>query len=157
MEPFRRPVGFLSGTLSVAGVALVLILATVQAVRADDYAVRPHLGRQADGVRRFQYNPRLLSVLRDLPRGTIYDRTGLPLATTDARVARGAAAAYGKAGIDILAPCLDLSSRCYPLAGETFHVLGESTSRSTGVPRTRPIWSATKRRRSAASTTTPRW
>jgi cell division protein FtsW (lipid II flippase) len=135
MEPFRRPVGFLSGTLSVAGVALVLILATVQALRADDYAVRPHLGRQADGVRRFQYNPRLLSVVRDLPRGTIYDRTGLPLATTDARVARDAAAAYGKAGIDISRTCLDLSSRCYPLAGETFHVLGESTNRFN--------WSAT--------------
>ncbi len=135
MAPFRRPVGFLRGTLSVAGVALVLIVVMVQAVRADDYAVRPHLGRQADGVRRFQYNPRLLNVLRELPRGTIYDRAGLPLATSDTDVARKAAAAYGKARIDVPRACLDFSSRCYPLGGETFHLLGEASSRLN--------WSAT--------------
>jgi cell division protein FtsW (lipid II flippase) len=135
MAPFRRPVGVLRGTLTVAGVALLLILVMVQAVRADDYAVRPHLGRQADGVRRFQYNPRLLNVLRDLPRGTIYDRAGLPLATSDAEVARQAAADYAKARIDVHRACLDLSSRCYPLGGETFHLLGEASSRLN--------WSAT--------------
>jgi cell division protein FtsW (lipid II flippase) len=133
--PFRRPLRLLAGTLGVAATALVLVVTAVQLVRADDLAVRPHLGRQADGVRRYQYNPRVLDVLRELPRGTIYDRAGLALATTDAGVAKEAAAAYGKAGIDIARACLDLASRCYPLGGETFHVLGDSPSRRN--------WSAT--------------
>ena len=134
-EPFRRPLALLGGTLGVAAVALVLTLAAVQVVKADEFAVRPHLGRQADGVRRYQYNPRVFTVLRALPRGTIYDRAGLTLATSDARIAREAAAAFGKAGIDVPRPCLDQSSRCYPLGGEAFHLLGDSSSRVN--------WSAT--------------
>jgi cell division protein FtsW (lipid II flippase)/cell division protein FtsI/penicillin-binding protein 2 len=134
-SPFRRPMRLLAGTLGVAATALVLVLVAVQLVRADDLVVRPHLGRQADGIRRYQYNPRVLDVLRELPRGTIYDRTGLALATTDTRVAKEAATAYGKAGIDVARACLDLTSRCYPLSGETFHVIGDSSSRRN--------WSAT--------------
>jgi hypothetical protein len=49
--------------MAVASLALIGVLANVQVVRADTYAVKPHLGMQADGVRRYQYNPRLLDVL----------------------------------------------------------------------------------------------
>ena len=38
---------------------------------------------QADGGRRYLYNPRVLDVVRQIPRGTIFDRQGLPLATGD--------------------------------------------------------------------------
>ena len=44
--------------------ACVIVAATVQTLRADDYLVRPQLGVQADGGRRFQYNPRVLEALR---------------------------------------------------------------------------------------------
>jgi len=33
---------------------------------------------QADGARRYQYNPRLLAVMREIPMGAVYDRNGLP-------------------------------------------------------------------------------
>ena len=33
---------------------------------------------QADGGRRYQYNPRLTEIMRDIPKGTVYDRNGLP-------------------------------------------------------------------------------
>ena len=128
-EPFRRPAALLGGTLGAAAVTLVLTLVAVQLMRADDLAVRPHLGRQADGVRRYQYNPRVLNVLRALPRGTISDRAGLTLATSDPRRAKEAAAVFGKAGIDAPRACLDQSARCYPLGGEAFHLLGDSSSR----------------------------
>jgi cell division protein FtsW (lipid II flippase) len=128
-EPFRRPLALLGGTLGFAAVAMAVMLAAVQLVRADELAVRPHLGRQADGVRRYQYNPRVLSALRSLPRGTVSDRTGLTLATSDARTAREAAAAFSKAGIEVPRACHDLSARCYPLGGEAFHLLGDSSSR----------------------------
>ena len=128
-EPFRRPLALLGGALGFAAVAMAVLLAAVQLVKADELAVRPHLGRQADGVRRYQYNPRVLSVLRALPRGTVSDRTGLTLATSDARTAREARAAFGKAGIEVPRACVDVSARCYPLGGEAFHLLGDSSSR----------------------------
>ena len=41
------------------------------------------LALQADGERRYEYNPRLLAVAHSIPRGTIYDRNGIPLATSN--------------------------------------------------------------------------
>ena len=38
---------------------------------------RPTLVRQADGVRRYQYNPRIMEAARLIPKGDIYDRNGL--------------------------------------------------------------------------------
>ena len=77
-EPFRRPARYLGGALAVAAAGLVLLLLDVQVLRADDYVVKPHLSMQADGVRRFQYNQRVLDVARLIPRGSIFDRRGLP-------------------------------------------------------------------------------
>ena len=110
---------------------LIGVLVNVQVIRADTYAVKPHLGRQADGVRRYQYNPRVLEVIGQIPRGTVFDRNGLPLATSDLTLMRSASAEYKKRGIEI-AGC-DVSGgvqgaastrrpkemeRCYPLGAD---------------------------------------
>ena len=90
---------------------------------------------QADGVRRYQYNERLTDVLATIPRGTVFDRRGLPLATGDPAIARHARDAYKKAGVEI-AGCAtahavsgfsrtDERERCYPLGGAAFHLLGD--------------------------------
>ena len=126
--PFTRGVRGLTSTLAVAAVALVVVLANVQVVRADTYAVKPHLGMQADGVRRFQYNPRLLEVLGQIPRGTVYDRNGLVLATSNPGVAGRAAAEYKKRGMDV-AGCAAGVARCYPLGAAGCHLLGDVTTR----------------------------
>ena len=126
--PFRRGVRGLVSTMAVASLALIGVLANVQVVRADTYAVKPHLGMQADGVRRYQYNPRLLDVLGHIPRGTVYDRNGLPLATTNPKVSQTAAAEYKKRGLDIPG-CNDEDERCYPLGAAGFHLLGDVTTR----------------------------
>jgi cell division protein FtsW (lipid II flippase) len=133
LAPFRSPLRYLRGTLGLCGAALVLVLVNVQALRADDYAVRPHMSLQADGVRRYQYNPRILDIVATIPRGTVYDRAGLPLATEDGAVVAEARAAYRRLGVATPRACLDrkaaLASRCYPLGGETFHVLGDASAR----------------------------
>jgi cell division protein FtsW (lipid II flippase) len=126
--PFRRGVTGLASTIAVAAAVLVVVLADVQVVRADTYAVRPHLGLQADGVRRYQYNPRLLDVLGNIPRGTVYDRNGLVLATSSPAVAGKAVAEYKKRGLDVPG-CLAADERCYPLGPAAFHVLGDVTTR----------------------------
>jgi cell division protein FtsW (lipid II flippase)/cell division protein FtsI/penicillin-binding protein 2 len=125
--PFRAGVSRLAAGLSVAAIVLLAVLFDVQVLRADSYVVTPHLGLQSDGYRRFQYNPRVIDLLATLPRGTVYDRGGLPLATSDPDVAGGARDAYRRAGLD--AGCtLPLPERCYPLGGPTFHLLGDARS-----------------------------
>ena len=47
---------------------------------------------------RFQYNPRVLDVLRSIPRGTIYDRRGLPLASGDLAALAKAAPEFEQLG-----------------------------------------------------------
>ncbi len=51
--------------------------------QADDIAARPALVVQASGPRQYEYNPRLTQLARELPKGEITDRNGLPLASSD--------------------------------------------------------------------------
>jgi hypothetical protein len=134
-EPFRVPMRYLGGALGACALGLVAVVVRVQVVSADDFIVKPHLGVHADGGRRFEYNPRLLDLIRRLPRGTIYDRRGLPLATDDAPVLAGARKDYEALGVSIATACPNPDERCYPLGGKAFHVLGDA--------RTGRNWSAT--------------
>jgi cell division protein FtsW (lipid II flippase) len=129
-EPFRRGVRYLGGVLGVAAVALIGVLSNVQVLRADDYIVKPYLGPQSDGVRRYQYNQRLLDLAGSIPRGTIYDRKGLPLATDDGDVVLRARDEYRRHGIPIETACpFPIEERCYPLGGAAFHLLGDARNR----------------------------
>ena len=101
----------------------------VQLVRADRYVVRPHLSLQADGVARYQYNPRVLDLVRALPRGTVFDRAGRVLATGDPELARQARTTYQKLGVAPNGTCVEPVARCYPLGGAGFHLLGDAGTR----------------------------
>jgi hypothetical protein len=144
--PFRTGLRRLVLGFSAAAVIVLVVLFDVQVVRGDTFVARPHIGVQGDGVRRYQYNERLTDVLATLPRGTVFDRRGLPLATGDAGIARRARDAYKKAGVEI-AGCTTFAAavvsgspapsnvenssrtgerdRCYPLGGAAFHLLGD--------------------------------
>ena len=126
--PFQRGIRSLVGTLAVAALVLIGVLVNVQVVRANTYAIKPHLGMQADGVRRYQYNPRVMDVIAKIPRGSVFDRSGLPLATSDVAIAGRAEADYRKRGIDAW-PCEKGGERCYPLRAAAFHVLGDVSNR----------------------------
>jgi cell division protein FtsW (lipid II flippase) len=134
LTPFRAPIRWLVTALAASAAALVAVLINIQVVHADDYIVKPHLGVQADGGRRYTYNPRVLDLVRQLPRGTVYDRRGLPLATEDPVVIDRARQAYQRLGVSLDRTCPTLSERCYPLGGRAFHLLGDE--------RTRLNWSA---------------
>jgi cell division protein FtsW (lipid II flippase) len=127
-KPFRAGITRLAATLGTVGAVLLIFVFNAQVLQASEFAVKPHLGMQGDGVRRFQYNPRLLDVLASIPRGSVLDRRGLPLATSDAAIARKARDAYKKAGID--ADCaMPVDERCYPLGTAAFHLLGDARDR----------------------------
>ena len=137
LSSFRVPVQWLNGGLAAAAVILLSIAGLSVVRHADDLIARPHLGLQADGMRRFQYNPRLLDVVRQIPRGSIVDRNGMVMATDDVDTARKAAAVYAKAGVSFDGSCAVRDARCYPLGGRAFHLLGDvRTRRSWGASNT---------------------
>jgi cell division protein FtsW (lipid II flippase) len=137
LAPFEVPLRWVRGGLAVAALAVAALVVDIQIVRADDYLIRPQLGVQADGGRRYTYNPRVLDVARQIPRGTIFDRRGLPLASDDITVAEHARGEYQKLGISLAEVCPSPAVRCYPLGGRAFHLLGDATSRANwGAPNT---------------------
>jgi cell division protein FtsW (lipid II flippase) len=135
LESLIKPLRWLGGALALPAAVLLIAAARVQVMSADELLVRPYLGMQADGMRRFQYNPRILELARRIPRGTIADRNGLPLATDDRTRLKTAAPAFNRLGIAVESVCADAPERCYPLGGAAFHVIGDAVSRAN--------WSAT--------------
>lgn len=121
----QRPVNAMASVLVILAMVVVTRAAWVQVVRADEIATAPSLSEQADGGYRVEHNPRLLAAARTLPRGTIYDRHGLPLATSRQDEKDAMAATYKAAGLTPVQPCTAGESRCYPLGGLMFHVLGD--------------------------------
>ena len=128
-DPFRVPMKWLGAALGVPAVALIAVLLNIQVLHADDFVARPHLGMQADGGRRFEYNPRLVDIVRQLPRGTVYDRRQVALATDDPGALQAARQSYQKLGVSIADACPQPRERCYPLGGRAFHLLGDARAR----------------------------
>jgi cell division protein FtsW (lipid II flippase) len=124
-EHLRRPVGALAGALVLSAAMVCARAAWVQVVRADDFAAAASLSEQADGGYRFEHNPRLLHAARTLVRGTIYDRNGLPLATSRVDEIASIQTIYRAAGIEPAQACEGSESRCYPLGGPTYHLVGD--------------------------------
>jgi len=128
--------------LTVAGVFFALAAAVIvgKAAYIEVFRGGPTIGAgtlvvQADGGRRYQYNPRLQSIMRDIPKGTIYDRNGLPLATSNWSELAQHRADYQALGIDIDRACPRAEARHYPFGGLMFDLLGDL--------RTRTRWGAT--------------
>jgi hypothetical protein len=127
--PFRSPVIWLARGLATLAVLLIVAWGRVQVVSADSVLVRPQLGTQADGGRRYQYNPRVLDAARLLPRGAIFDRRDVPIAARPDVVAR-AEDALGRAGASARDACTARDERCYPFGGPMFHVVGDAITRT---------------------------
>ena len=166
--PFRVAVRRSIAVCSAGALMILVFLFDVQVIRADAYAAKPFLGIQGDGHRRYQYNQRLTDVLAAIPRGTVFDRRGLPLATGDLAIARRARDAYRKAGVED-AGCQNvvsgfsaelLSGSAGPriavtrLADPRFTSWATYGTAATGAHRTPPISNATRRTGSEGSTTT---
>jgi cell division protein FtsW (lipid II flippase) len=128
LAAFRTPLRVLCGIMAAVAVVIGAAFVRVQAFGADEILVNPHLGIQADGARRFQYNPRVLEAARQVPRGSIVDRRGLPLATDDQARVRKASDDFARLGLAGERLCED-GVRCYPLGGRAFHLLGHAESR----------------------------
>ncbi len=126
---FASGVRTLSAVLAALGAVLVARFCWVQVAKADDTLIRPTLVMQGDGVRRYQYNPRLLEVARDLPKGTIFDRNGIPLASSDWSQIEAHRADYQKLGAALDQATSQRRGRYYPLGAPAFYLLGDVRTR----------------------------
>lgn len=129
-QPFRAPLGFACAVFAIGGAVILAKAAWVQVVHADAVMGEGTLVLQADGGRRYQYNPRFQDVMREIPKGSIYDRNGLPLATSDWSELEKHRADYSKLGIDITIACPRGDSRYYPFGGLMFDLLGDLRTRT---------------------------
>ncbi|MES1242254.1 MAG: FtsW/RodA/SpoVE family cell cycle protein [Acidobacteriota bacterium] len=131
-ERFGGGVRWTAIGLAVIGAAVLLRAAQVQVFQADDFLTRGALTIQGDGLRRFQYNPRLEEIADTIPRGSIYDRNGLPLATSDPQELERHKAGLAAVGAvtDPGRPRPDRSERFYPFGGLMFHLLGDLRTRA---------------------------
>ncbi|HEX3681362.1 MAG TPA: FtsW/RodA/SpoVE family cell cycle protein [Bryobacteraceae bacterium] len=126
---FAAGTRILTAVLAALGIIVLARFFWIQIARADDILVRPSLVTQADGVRRYQYNPRLLEIARDLPKGTIFDRNGLPLATSDWSQIEAHRADYQKLGVSLDQTTSKSDPRYYPLGPQLFYLLGDVRTR----------------------------
>lgn len=120
MRAFRGlAFGFLVLLLGVAGIGR---LVWIQGIKADQIAGRLITTPDADRVVRAHINPRLRSVEASIPRGTIYDRNGKPVASSRASelgdLAEEAVERPGR--------------RYYPYGGDMVHLVGYLDSRCGG-------------------------
>jgi cell division protein FtsW (lipid II flippase)/cell division protein FtsI/penicillin-binding protein 2 len=115
--------------LALALAMLLARAAWVQVVRPARLMARGALTLQGDGQRRFQYNPRLVEIARGIPRGSILDRNGIPLATSDPQEVVRHQAAYARLGVPVAAAAPGDGDRIYPFGGRTFHLLGDLSTR----------------------------
>jgi hypothetical protein len=129
-RPFRMPARRLAQALALAVVVVLGKTAWIQILRADPVVGAGTLTVQADGFRRYQYNPRLTAIARSIPRGSIYDRNGLPLATSDLKIIEEHKQAFTALGVDLAQSVDVMDVRHYPLGAPAVHLLGDLRSRA---------------------------
>ena len=127
---FRIPLTVAGVCFALAAAAIIGKAAYIEILRSGPTIGAGTLVVQADGGRRYQYNPRLQEIMRDIPKGTIYDRNGLPLATSSWSELEKHRADYQALGIDIDAACPRAEARHYPFGGLMFDLLGDLRTRT---------------------------
>ena len=124
--PFAPPLRWIERLLAIAAAVMIGTAAWYQIAKADQTLLRGSLVVNADGVRRYEYNPRILAAARMIPKGDITDRNGLPLATSDFTKVEAHRKEYEPLGVNLADTTHFLDRRHYPLGPAMFYVLGDT-------------------------------
>ncbi len=122
---FRAPLRWTGAALAAGAIVLLAFAANYQILHDRDYLARDARVFEDDGVKRAQHNPRINAIAREIPRGDIYDRNGVLLATSDWKKLEQRRAEYQALGISIDQACSRLDSRHYPFGAAATHILGD--------------------------------
>lgn len=115
----------LKAAMACAGVVLLCFAANYQLLHDRDYLARDAHAFEEDGVKRPQHNPRMNSIAREIPRGAIYDRNGVPVATSDWAELERHRAEYEALGVKIEDVASRFENRHYPFGAVAEHVVGD--------------------------------
>lgn len=126
IEPFfQTPIRIVGAVLGACAIALVARAIDIEALHDQELLTRNALVYTQDGVKRPQRNPRLNLLAASIPRGDIYDRNGVLLATSNWAELEKHRADYQALGVSIDQACSRLDSRLYPFGPATVHLLGD--------------------------------
>lgn len=108
--------------------AVVAKCAWVQVVKPNVTIARDAEVRYRNGALGLEYNPRLTAVLRELARGDVLDRNGLPLATSNWDTVQQHRSDYQQLGINLDDTVAKADTRYYPMGPEFFYLVGDVRS-----------------------------
>jgi cell division protein FtsW (lipid II flippase) len=135
-EHLRKYYDFVLGTgilFFLTGLATLMVkLYQVQVVHSKEILVRPARVINRNGLPIYSYNPRIDKLTRVLAAGSIYDRNGLVIATSEADAIKKKMSAYLEAGIDTTKLENELQKRVvrfYPFEEDLFFWTGDYNTR----------------------------
>ena len=124
-EGLRTPLVRLRLVLAGAGAILLGFALRYQVLHDADYLGRDAHAFEADNVKRPQHNPRINSLAHEIPRGTIYDRNGVPLAASNWQELEKHRDEYAALGVSLDNAASRFDSRHYPFGATTVHLTGD--------------------------------
>ena len=122
---FRKPIRITGCVFALLGTSLLARAAYFQIASDREFIIHDAKVFAEDGVKRAQHNPRLNSLMRQIPRGDILDRNGVILATGEWAHLEERKAEYQRLGVDIDRVCSRLDTRHYPFGDLTQQFLGD--------------------------------
>ncbi len=122
---FKAPVRVAGAMLALCCAVLVARAFSLEVLHDRELLIRDAQVIAHDGVKRPERNPRLNLLAASIPRGDIYDRNGIPLATSNWTHLERHRSDYERLGISIEQACSRLDSRYYPFGPATVHLLGD--------------------------------
>jgi cell division protein FtsI/penicillin-binding protein 2/cell division protein FtsW (lipid II flippase) len=124
-ELFAKPLKAVSVVLALCALVLLAKAAYLQIWEDQDLLSRDTFVFASDGIKRPERNPRLNLLAASIPRGDIYDRNGVLLASSNwARIERHRAE-YQSLGVPADQIGSPSDSRHYPFGAATLHLLGD--------------------------------
>jgi cell division protein FtsI/penicillin-binding protein 2 len=109
--------------------ALVVRAASIQVLNDRDLLIKDAHVIAQDGVKRPEHNPRLNLLAASIPRGDIYDRNGVLLATSSWEELERHRPDYDRLGVSFEQACSRAEARHYPFGPATAHILGDVRTR----------------------------
>jgi cell division protein FtsW (lipid II flippase) len=122
---FGVPTYAVAGLLAFCGFAVLARAAYFQTARADEFLVKDAEVRFADKSIGLEYNPRIREALRQIVRGDVTDRHGLPLATSNWDTVEKHRDEYKQLAVDLDTSVSKAEKRHYPLGPEFFYLVGD--------------------------------
>ena len=122
---FQLPLRTVAWLLGLCALTLLGRAGYLQLIHGPELIAQTTLVFTQDGVKRPLRNPRLNLLAATIPRGSIFDRNGVVLATSHRDLLEKQRDQLSKINPSLDNSCLPSSTRCYPFGPATLHLLGD--------------------------------